>query len=162
MFCYTIYTEKGEFYIKSHLLFFIINTLLPLILGTIVYLSLKPNAYISSIIYKWLPFHISISPFEKNILTIFIHGYFCDMLWAYAFMITLCFSSAYQTNLKAYIVIACIIFESLIELLQYLHIISGTFDLWDIILEILMNLLAIVIWKYNVKGGIKTYEKEMY
>lgn len=159
--------EGGDLSIKSHFLFYITNTIAPIILGIAIYLIIKPNAYISYIIYKYLPFQLSISLSPRNIITIFIHNYLCDILWAYAFMMTLCFTSAYQCTLRFHTVIACIIFELFIEILQYFHIISGTFDFMDIIWEILANLLALAIWKYNkkkkpTKGGINTYEKEMY
>lgn len=73
-------------------------------------------------------------------------------MWAYALMMTLCLISANESAINLYLLIACIIFEIFIEILQYFKIISGTFDFGDIIYEILMNLLAIAIWKYTVKG----------
>ena len=142
---------KGSVYIKPHTIFFIVNTIFPLLIGTIVYLVFKPNAYMSQILMQWIPFHISYSFTSQNALTVLIQNHLCDVLWSYALMMALCFTAFDTQKVKVSIIIGCFIFEISIELLQYCGFLSGTFDFADIAAELLANLMAIAVWKYIVK-----------
>jgi hypothetical protein len=64
-------------------------------------------------------------------------------------MITICFLYHNYPHIIIHNVTLCILFETLIELLQYLNFINGTFDIYDIFFEFISNLLAIAIWIYN-------------
>lgn len=142
---------KGSVYIKSHTIFFIVNTIFPLLVGTIFYLVFKPNAYMSQILMKWLPLNTNYSLSSQNALAVLIQNHLCDMLWAYALMMTLCFTAFDANKVRPPIIIECFIFEISIELLQYCGFLSGTFDFADIAAELLSNLMAIAVWKYIVK-----------
>lgn len=100
---------------------------------------------------QWIPFHISYSFTSQNVLTVLIQNHLCDMLWAYALMMTLCFTTFDANKVRPSIIIECFIFEISIELLQYCGFLSGTFDLADIVAELIANLMATAVWKYIVK-----------
>lgn len=133
---------------KKYFGFYICNLFLPLIIGTTIYLLFRPDTYISVVFYKltnWTP--ISWNPdnlFFREFL-LFLKNYSCDLLWAYALSIALWIFHTHRLLSLALIFIECIIFEMLIEFLQYKTLISGTFDIWDIILESVSSIVAIIV-----------------
>lgn len=91
----------------------------------------------------------------------FIRNYFLDMLWAYALVFALsliiCRNAAqlWETFMIAFI------FSAIMELLQITPIVQGTFDIWDIMVELIAELVAVFIIKISFLEEVQEkYEKE--
>ena len=128
--------------------FYLCNLFLPLVLGFIIYLGFRPDTYVSSyfcIITGWTPvlWYSDSSVFQW--VFVFLRNYSCDILWAYSLPIALWIFHNHTYSSLFLIGIESIAFEILIEFLQYKTIISGTFDLWDIILEGTGSIAAILM-----------------
>ena len=71
------------------------------------------------------------------------------MLWAYsltfAVYVILCDHSQYMPKM----LVTCFAFETGIELLQLVDVLKGTFDWWDIALEICATAMASLIIKHT-------------
>lgn len=132
--------------------------MIPIVLGMVIYLLTRPDTYISQWIY-----HLGISvsdPGRGGVLPKWLWMFLCnfsaDMLWAYslafAVYLILCDHSKYMPIT----LVICLTFETGIELLQLLGLINGTFDWWDIALEICATAMASLIIKNTRR---KHYEK---
>lgn len=115
--------------------FFII---VPLTAGLSVYLLHNSSTYVSRLIYTSL----NIKPEIINYRSEFFHRYFCDICWAFSLE-----SSVYAVLPKekmnavwsAFISTAL---SSLFEILQLTGVISGTFDIGDIVAETIAIIMA--------------------
>ncbi len=81
---------------------------------------------------------------SNNILK-FIRYYFLDMMWAYSLMFTL----TYILSDSNTALIISVIFSITIELFQLSPLIKGTFDVYDILAEIITVIIAFFIIKKN-------------
>lgn len=130
---------------KKHTFFWFCNIVIPILLGTVIYLFWTNDTYISIIVRDYLhriPL-FDIPLFNKSsMLAAFIRNYFCDMCWAYA--IIFCLVPIIGLS-KKHIMLSTwigIVFSIFMEVLQYFSVINGTFDIWDIILEVMACLIA--------------------
>lgn len=130
---------------KKHI-FLLINIVFPLIIGLAIYLICYKSTYINTTfneIFGFTPPYF----YSDNTFYRFISCWACDILWAYSltFGLYLCFK-----DFKNPLVISSVLAVSLaviMEILQAYDLISGTFDIWDIILEITAIILAVIIIK---------------
>ena len=129
------------------ILFLISNAFVPLLLGLAIYVFMKNGTYINS----FLGVEFNYSP--KTVLGIFIANWFCDFLWSYALVFALYLVlSPFKNNL----IFSCVtsaLLGLILELLQGTNILSGTFDWWDIIIEIVAVIIALLILKKTNKKG---------
>jgi len=98
----------------------ILHTLLPLLLGCILY---------------WFA--------SSGILPLFIQNHLADGLWAYAFLS--CMLIIWDRKCKYHWIVLAIILSVLFELFQYFHLAAGTGDIWDVFVYLLFFLLALLI-----------------
>ena len=131
---------------KTKKYFFLIsNAFVPLLLGLAIYVFMKNGTYINS----FLGVEFNYSP--KTVLGIFIANWFCDFLWSYALVFALYLVlSPFKNNL----IFSCVtsaLLGLILELLQGTNILSGTFDWWDIIIEIVAVIIALLILKKTNK-----------
>lgn len=111
---------------------YLVNILIPLFLGTVLYIAFRQDTYIARWFYRI--FHIEfLIEANENICVKFIQNYMCDMLWAYALMMALWLASGktmlYRVGMMTFL------FTMLVECLQIIELMKGTFDVWDILLE---------------------------
>lgn len=146
---------------KIHV-FYLINIFIALILGLLIYIVFRPDTYIS----KWFSESTHLGSIaigmrvKKNIVIAFLRNYMGDFLWAYALTYSVqIFIEANRKKGYIALIISCIIFEILIEVMQKLNIISGTFDLYDIIVEVFATCSA-TLFIYMVKET--SYEKSNF
>jgi hypothetical protein len=101
----------------------VLNIILPLFLGSLVYLAGKP-AFIPALIRNYLP----------------------DSLWAYAFIssILIIWDRAINRSWIAIVFLAACCFEGL----QGLHVIAGTGDIVDIFVYFLSFTIALLLNSY--------------
>jgi uncharacterized MAPEG superfamily protein len=144
---------------KTVFIFYIVNAIVGLVLGVFIYIVFRTDTYISKYLIgvtrlKSLSMYMS----EKdNIFTQFARNHMCDFLWAYAFTFSMqIFIKANDKDEYIKLSFYCLLFEILVEVVQKLNIIKGTFDVYDIIFEGLASFIALFIISL-VKG--ENYEK---
>lgn len=127
-------------------LFLILNTIVPLISGLAIYIFMKSGTFINTL--SGVDFHY----IPKTVFGLFIVNWFCDFLWAYALVFAL---YIVLSPFKSKLLFSCVISVLLgliLEILQGVNILSGTFDWWDIIIEIVAVIIAMsIINKTNKK-----------
>lgn len=112
-------------------IFLLSNAIIPLFLGLGIYFFMKSGTYINTF------FEIDFDYTPKTIIERFIVNWLCDFLWSYSLVFALYFV---LSPFKNRLLISCIISALLgliLELLQGVNIMSGTFDWWDILIEFL-------------------------
>ena len=141
--------------------FLIINILIPIGLGAVIYYLVSPDVLfvkqIDLLLGKAMHFEVA-----NDISVVkFIRNYFLDMLWAYALVFALsliiCRNAAqlWETFMIAFI------FSAILELLQITPVVQGTFDIWDIMVELIAELVAVFIIKISFLEEVQEkYEKE--
>lgn len=133
----------------------LLNIFIPMFLGGMAYIFFRPDSYISNLFYSvFTEFKINhnyIDMMRSSIFGNVFINYFSDVCWAYA----LSYSVYYSLNVKRVMpsCFICIIFCSIIEILQVNQIISGTFDIIDIIAEGIVCIVSHFI--IYVVGGNK-------
>lgn len=134
--------------------FQIFNCIIPLFIGAMIYYILSPEVifvrHIDNIVGENL--HIDIVYSDLSILR-FIRNYVLDMMWAYALVFALHFFIGNRTEKLFLTVIIAVIFSALMEILQLTSIAMGTFDVLDILVEVLAEIAAVLFIK-------KFYSKE--
>ena len=117
---------------KEQSYFYLLNSIIALSLGVLIYVSFGENTYINKIIS--ISFR---SPFTDILLF-----YVADALWAYA--LTFALSLFISENLSG---ILALIYGILWEALQYFYPALGTFDTTDIIMYLSASTFAVLIIK---------------
>lgn len=135
-------------------LFWSLNIFIPLIIGFFVYVFFCPDTYISILFFKFYPLHPINDSFENffhSPFQILIRSYLCDSLWAYALLFSVSLLLRQSKNNLLISIIVCASFESIIEFLQMFPNIPGTFDLYDILIEIMTTIFAAMVIKIHNK-----------
>jgi hypothetical protein len=124
---------------KKHL---IIHVLFPLLLGGGIYwaarpaaLAFKNSAHLSPLVgSKYLPHWVVFN--------------LPDGLWSYSFLSFTLILWKNERSLNAYLWLSiAFLVGILLEICQYFHLISGTFDWLDILVYLIFNLFAIIQFK---------------
>ncbi len=126
-------------YKNKKTIFVIFNVIVPLFLGLVIYIFMKSGTYINS--FLSIDFHCS----PKTVIGTFVVNWFCDFLWSYALVFALFFV---LSPFKNKLLFSCLISALLgftLEFLQGANILSGTFDWWDIAIELVAVFVAMLI-----------------
>jgi hypothetical protein len=99
-----------------------INALLPILIGVFIYRLSFENEY--SIIKNYAP----------------------DALWAYALASSIFI--IWSRKMNYFWLLIVIIFFVVFEILQYLHFVKGTGDVWDVLTYLIATFIAIIINKF--------------
>jgi hypothetical protein len=127
---------------KKHGLF---HVLLPLLLGGFIYLAARPTA---------LTF-VDYAPFGwTKLLPNWVIFNLPDGLWSYAFLsfTLILWRNSASLSAKFWIMTAFSL-GILLEIGQYFHLISGTFDGLDVLVYLIFNLLSVT--QFNAKKNEK-------
>ena len=122
----------------KYIVFCLSNCIFSLLIGALIYVLVGGNTYINKI--------ITIYPMLKND-TVFgelLRFYLADALWAYALTFSL---SIFINNFCAGV--TAFSFGLIWEISQKYSIISGTFDIIDIIMYLAASMLAVLIIQLN-------------
>lgn len=141
---------------KKRGLFLVINILFPLAVGGFLYAFFCPNTLISSLLFggkTFFTFDLG-SPFDR-----FIRFYFLDMLWAYSFLITACCIMGLNRKGMLSALLISAVFETAVELFQYFGVFGGTFDIFDLLAELLSSLIGVMVLSIFVFRKEKQNEK---
>lgn len=130
---------------KKKILYIIVNIFLPLLLGAILYFLFCPSVWFVKVFYSVLEVNVNI---DLNILdrvfVRFLRNYLFDFLWAYALTSSVrLFVTKREHAFLCVLVAVCL--GSVMELFQLWNLAYGTFDFWDIAIECLGSITAIVI-----------------
>lgn len=128
--------------------FYWINIIIPIVLGTIVYILFREDTYISIIfmkIMKEVGIEIALPHNLDNPIADFARNHLCDILWAYALTFTVVLAGDFQKKQMIIPFIISAVFGISMELLQKFDIITGTFDYWDIVFQVIASVCAIII-----------------
>lgn len=129
-----------------------INISVSMIIGSLIYYLISPEVIFVEKISSMTGWKVNIG-YENNVIKI-IRSYVPDILWAYALMFSLVVITGNKTAgiWKMYIVAA--LFSTIIEMLQLTGMFKGTFDIVDIIVELMAEIIAVFIIKVH-------YEEEV-
>lgn len=129
-----------------------VNIVLPIFIGGIIYYVLSPNVIfvkaIDSMIGGGIHFDISIT---DNVILNFVRNYFLDMLWSYALVFAVFYLTGNDTAHLKKILLLVFAFSAAMELLQLTTVAEGTFDVVDILAELLAEVFAVIIIKVTNK-----------
>lgn len=140
---------KEDIFVKiRYRAFLMCNIVIPIVIGIAIYYFISPEVDF----IKYLNSIVSINQYaavfnRDNILFKFIRCYFLDMLWAYSLTFMLWTILGNKTAKLTAIVILATVFVMIMESLQLIPFIHGTFDVLDILVEILAELIAVYIIK---------------
>ena len=128
--------------------FILLNVIAPVLIGAILYYLFFPKAVFVRLIDNLLgsSYHIPVN--VDNILIKLIRFYLLDFLWAYALMSAVIL--IFKNDSRVFVII--LIFEIVLELIQLLPSIRGTFDVCDIGIEILASILVIKLSRRRFKN----------
>lgn len=113
-----------------------------LLLGAAVYLLFRENTYLSLLFCK-SAFLSNIRTVIHSVAGVYISFYLPDMLWAFSLC---CGIQAIYLPKSGGIAAAVAFVCGLIwELLQWIDVVSGTGDYWDILMYFLGSIFAIII-----------------
>lgn len=135
--------------------FYIFNILISLVVGLIVYVCYRPDTHVSQIVYNVLGISadcIATIDVLPTWLLLFARNYLGDISWAYALTFTICYIWLGTGGRMIHVFGIVATFETGIEILQMVDIIPGTFDWWDILVEICITAFSMLL--------IKTIHKE--
>lgn len=135
---------------------FVLNCIVPLTIGAIVYYLFSPEVIFVKQVDEIIGcrMHLNLL-FHDNIVLQAIRFYVLDMLWAYALVFAIEFIIGNNTaNLKTVFGVA-FLFSTTMEILQLTTLAKGTFDVWDIICEFVAEVIAVFIIKYTLEEAVK-------
>ena len=140
---------------RKKLLFWIINMAVPLLLGLVIYLLWTADTYVSVTVRALfrnaaLP---EIPLLEVNhLMSKLARNYLCDICWAYSLVFCIVpFVGLSEKQIRISVLLASL-FAAAIELMQYFRFFGGTFDVLDVIVEIIACIVAgmmikIFVWR---------------
>lgn len=128
--------------------FILLNVIAPVLIGAIIYYLFFPEAVFVRLIDNLLgsSYHIPVN--VDNILIKLIRFYLLDFLWAYALMSAVIL--IFKNDSRVFVII--LIFEIVLELIQLLPSIRGTFDVCDIGIEIFASIFVIKLSRRRFKN----------
>ena len=85
----------------------------------------------------------------NNFLLEFSRNYICDAFWTYSMF----FSLSFFVKSVKFVSVVCMGTGMLLEVLQGVHLISGTFDFLDVFFELIAVFTALSINKYFLEKG---------
>ena len=142
------------FMVNKKYRFYILNILIPLFLGLVIYCSIGSGILISRLICRVLPFACFKGGGGPVWLPSMVRNFFPDMLWAYSLTFAVAAIVLGEGKYVPLVAIICSVFEVAIEISQLSGLISGTFDLLDIILELSATMVALSIIELKLEGKV--------
>ena len=131
-------------------IFIYANISLPILAGSLLYYVTSPQVIFVQNIDRLLG--VSLHVGTENTFVVNLRSYMPDMLWAYALVFSLMLVTGNKT---AYV---WKMFSTIMEVLQVTGCVKETFDVMDIIVEIIAELMAVFIIKRHDMRR-KSYEK---
>ena len=118
---------------------------LPLSIGALIYYIFLPDVHFVQIIDSFLPCSIHVSYPSQIIGLRVLRNYLFDFIWAFA--LSSCLFIYLEVKDKGggiKLLLGMALFEIIMELSQLSHILPGTFDICDILVELVANIIVIL------------------
>lgn len=142
-----------SFFKKRQIIINILFIILPLIFGLIIYILSDRDVFISKLIFNLIPFSFS-SLNIRHPVFLFFRNHMCDFFWAVS--LESCIGLILLNCKKQFLIsiIISVVLSVLLELFQLFGIISGTFDIFDLLFETIAIIMAGLIlnksiWRSN-------------
>lgn len=126
----------------------LLNVTAPIIIGAVFYYIFGRDTVFVELIDNILGFSMHITNTGNNFGIKMARCYLPDFLWAYALMSAVLLFWGYDKRIIALV----IIYETVLELLQLFSCVKGTFDVWDILIEILAGIIVIKLFRRSLKN----------
>ncbi len=135
----------------------ILNIVFSIVTGILIYLMIDPSAVFIEDIRLITGWDFCQSGITKKIPLVYtIRCYLPDMLWGYALVFALFLSCGRDKKHVKYLLLLAVVFSVIMECLQLISVVPGSFDPFDIVVEISSELLAlIIIYKPDIGGKWK-------
>lgn len=126
----------------------LLHSIVPIFLGGVIYYIFSPSVLFVKTIDALIgmEFHITVLG-KTSVLYEFVRNFFLDMLWAYALIFGLFYMIGSNAASLWKIFLIALSFSLVLEILQITPIAKGTFDFWDIVVEVLAEGFAVLIIK---------------
>lgn len=128
----------------------IVNISIPIIIGTAIYIIFSPNIYVTK--YFWKMIHFPNPFYDIDIMSMpivirLMRFYLCDALWTYSLtysVISIIGKKDVKSIIKGcYISVAFLI---VIEVAQIFMVLPGTFDYFDLLIQIITSIVTGIIY----------------
>lgn len=126
----------------------LLNVTAPIIIGAVFYYIFGRDIVFVELIDNVLGFSMHITNTGNNFGIKMARCYLPDFLWAYALMSAVLLFWGYDKRIIALV----IVYETVLELLQLFSCVKGTFDVWDILIEILAGIIVIKLFRRSLKN----------
>ncbi len=131
-------------------IFYLTSVFIPLIIGLLLYIWLRPDVLITRMIVRLFPILSEVSYSGNSATVIIIRNHMSDFLWAYSLMISvLWICEKYDINIKKGVCI-CLLVDLAMEGSQVINPFF-TFDFFDLIAELIGTIIACMISGYFCK-----------
>ena len=142
-----------------NMIFYLLNIVIPLLLGLTFYLFFSPAAHVSQWVYEKLKLE-TLQPattFGRWIgRQLFLRNFFCDACWSYALSFSVSGALGGKGKRLVLSLMISILFCFALEFAQLLPYVDGTFDGLDILVELLICCIAhLLIYIYYAKEKLK-------
>lgn len=131
----------------------VLNIILPIILGGFVYYLYSPEVWFVEKVDTIIGVEIHLSAKRGSFTWEFVRFYLLDMLWAYALVFALFFFMDNNAARLWAIFLLTLSFSCMMEILQLISVVNGTFDIMDIMAMLFAELVAVFVIKRLLKGG---------
>ena len=118
---------------KANRIFLVCNILIPLVIGAYIYIYWDSDSYFGNFARSILA--VPNTGAGSNIAQI-MRNWGCDLLYAYALLFAL-YASTGNISVSIRYAAICTIGLELLQLIQVDFLKCGTFDVWDILVEII-------------------------
>jgi len=119
-----------------------LNIIVPLAVGTLIYIVSRPYSFVSVIVYS-----VTGLRGHSGAVPALVNNYVPDLVWAYALVFVLYAAiGVYKRDLRLVIILS-VLFTSITEILQLFSANMFTFDVIDITVQIIAILMASLIIK---------------
>lgn len=144
---------QNKFKNRCETIFIVFNILVPLAIGAYIYAYWGGDTYFGNWIRRFLT--VPKVNIDADIIK-FIRNWGCDFIWSYTLFFELYASTKSMVSSIHYAVICSILVES-VQLIQLDFVKCGTFDLLDIVVEIIAACTAAIVlsFYYYIKRGRK-------
>jgi len=120
----------------------LLETIIPLMVAGVIYYFFCPDVYFVKMLDRIFAIGERHKVISNDAVVLFLRNFGLDFVWAFSFSVLISFFVEKRKWLRVVIPFSM---GLLIEILQKYHVISGTFDYFDILAEALGIALAYII-----------------
>lgn len=134
--------------------FLLANMIVPILTGAVIYYVTSPDVIFVRQLDTILGMRVHMYDISYHSTIVrFIRYYALDMLWGYALVFALYFILDNNTASLFKIFVIAYVFSVIIEILQLTSFVKGTFDVFDLVVELIAEIAAVFIIKNDFFGG---------